>query len=452
MPLVSARTRPDPLTLAVLTVMAMFTMSTPAVELFGIPRITVVSVIFTIYMLIRVRGQLNRDLQCFALAYVVAFIPSTIIATLSGDVRLNSVFQGALGLVTFMVVGTYIYNWLAYTPAAKIAKSFRILTIFLIALSTIEIIFFKYFVNIRLALYQNPDALTDFGRLLTRELTVYGGRPSGLFSEPSHFARFVGLMMVAYLAATRRSAASLWASGAFLLATRSISFFFAFPSMAIEMRRAIVAVDDQRQRKKMAPIGLRLIGVGVVVALALSGIYYTQSERINAALGNRSGSTATGDNSLNERIVLPAGYFVDGPKSLLLGLGPTPQDEMQEYTLFATRLAYHSRLNAEYKSAVSATIFTLGGMGYVGLAIFCLLMFQLRGWFGVGLVASYLVSNTFSSGYHSTTSLVPSGLLLGIISFQRLQQRVSRHLERKPAQGRSTQPGLTRRPLPPRYG
>lgn len=427
----AAHARPDSWTLAVLALMAVSTISTPTVEIFGIPRITLISVLFTLYMYVRVRGRLNPDLLCFVFAYLIAFIPSTLLAALAGNIRMNSFLQGLVGLFTLTVVGTYFYNWLAFTPQAKIARSFKLLTYFFIGLSVVEIVFFRTFVDIRLALYQSENALTDFGALLNRELSIYGGRPSGLFSEPSHFARYIGLMMAAYIAATRRSVASLWASGAFMLATRSISFFFALPAMLVEVQRATLDGDQRPRRGRKAPVGLRLVGVGVVIALALGGIYYTQSERIEAALGNRSSSAATGDNSLNERIVLPAGYFFDGPKPLLLGLGPTPQDEIQEYTLFATRSAYNSRLNAEYKSAVSATIFTLAGMGYVGVGIMFIILFQLRGWFGVGLAGAYLLSNIFSSGYHSTTSLVPSALLLSILSFQRFQSLATAQEQRR---------------------
>jgi len=417
----AAHARPDSWTLAVLALMAVSTISTPTVEIAGIPRITVVSVLFTFYMFVRVRGRLNPDLLSFVFAYLIAFIPSTVFAAIAGDIRQNSLLQGLVGLFTFTVVGTYFYNWLAFTPQAKVARSFRLLTYFFIGLSVVEILFFQTFVGIRLALYQSENALTDFGALMNRELSIYGGRPSGLFSEPSHFARYIGLMMAAYVVATRRASASLWASGAFMLATRSVSFFFSLPALLVELRRATLADDQRPGRARKSSVGLRLISVSMVIALALAGLLYTQSERINAALGNRSSSAVTGDNSLNERIALPAGYFFDGPKPLLFGLGPTPQDEIQEYTLFATRSAYNSRLNAEYKSAVSATIFTLGGMGYVGLGLFLIILFQLRGWFGVGLAGAYLLSNIFSSGYHSTTSLVPSALLLSIMSFQRFQ-------------------------------
>ncbi|GEN99637.1 hypothetical protein NSE01_14700 [Novosphingobium sediminis] len=424
--------RPDPMTLWVLAIMAVFTISTPAVEVLGLPRITVVSAGFTLYMLFRIRGRLNPDLMCFVFAYVAAFVPSTIAASFAGDVRIVSVAQGVVGLVTLMVIGTYFLNWLRFTPQKKIAFQFRLLVRFFLALTIIEIAFFQYFVNIRTYLYRNSDALADVGSLLSRELTVYGGRPSGLFSEPSHFARYIGLMMIAYISATKRSVPSLWASGAFMLATRSVSFFFAIPAMFIEARQAALAdTAAGTGKRRKSPIPLRIVGVGIVASLALAGIYYTQSDRINAALGTGSNSAVTGDNSLNERIVLPAGYFVDGPKSLLIGLGPTPQDEMQEYTLFATRSAYHSRLSSDYKSAVSATIFTLGGMGYTGIAIMLVIMFQLRGRFGVGLVFAYFISNTFSSGYHSATSLVPSGLLLSILIFQKGNVAVRRRMPRQ---------------------
>lgn len=432
-PSIARGRRADPWTLGVLAIMSLLTISTPSVELFGVPRITVLSVPFTLYMLVNIRGKINSDLLCFVFAYLIAFVPSTIFASISGDVRLNSVLQGAMALLTFMVVGTYISDWMTYSSQKIVESGFKILTLLFLGLSVVELIFYKYFLELRFKLYNSDNAFNDIGVILTRELTLYGGRPSGLFSEPSHFARYIGLMMIAYMVATKRSIASLWASGAFIVATRSVSYFFAFPAMLVELGRVMGAYDGATSLSRKKRNGLSFIGPGVVIVVALSGIYYTQSERIDAALGGRANtsSAVTGDTSLNERIVIPAGYFFDGPKNLSFGLGPTPQDEMQEYTLFATRAAYHSRLSSEYKSAVSTSIFTLAGMGYVGVTLLFAVLLQLRGWFGVQMGVSYLAANIFSSGYHSTTSLVPSGLLLGIMSFQHLQARVRTEVQRR---------------------
>lgn len=424
-PSIAKGRKADPWTLGVLAIMSLLTISTPSVELFGVPRITIISLPFTLYMLFRIQGRLNSDLVCFVFAYLAAFIPATIFAAFVGEVRLNSSLQGALGLATLVIVGTYFYHWIADTNSKKILTQFRALTIFFIIFNLVELIFYGSFVDIRLNLYGSGGNSDNISFVVSRELAFYGGRPSALFSEPSHFARYIGLMMVAYVAATRRSPASLWASAAFVLTTRSVSFFFAAPAMITELLLALKGETRGRSRAKKTRFSLRFFGVFFAILLALLGIYYTQGKRIDAALAGHAYTSATisGDTSLNERILIPGSYFLHGSKSLLIGLGPTPQDEVQRYTLYTTEYTYRYRKNSDYKSAISTTILTVAGMGYLGIAVFCVVMFQSRGLYGVGLVGAYLAANMLSSGYHSTTSMVPSGLLLGLMAYQRRERR-----------------------------
>lgn len=411
--------RPDRYTLLILTVMALLTISTPAVQLFDVPRNTLVSILFTAYMFVRLGGRLLPKLVMFAFCYLIAFLPSTIISFMHNEIKGSSFFQGILGLITLVVVGSYFYNWLVFNRIDKIKKEFLILVRIIFVITAVETIFYTQFFALRQIIY-NTDGTVGATLSLYRELTLYGGRPMSFFSEPSHFARFIGLMMAAFIVATRNSPASLLSGGVFILITRSVSYFYAVPVAVLQVMYTLSASQARGRRVKGAAAS-RYLRVIVAGALAIAGIGYTQSGRIADALGNSpaTASNVTGDGSLNERLIIPSGYLFNGEKSILVGLGPTPQDDMQDYTLSEMRSAYHwSSLSADYNSAISASILVVVGMGYVGITLFFLLAFVIMGRSGLYLVSAFMLSNTFSAGYNSTTSLVPSGLLLAILVFQ----------------------------------
>lgn len=418
---IRVHTRPDPNTLIVLAFMSLLTISTPAVELLNVPRITLASVPFTIYMLISLRGRVHKKLLAFTLCYIFAFFPSTIIAFLNNEVKLGSFLQGILGLFTMTIVGSYFYKWLAGTSANIAKKQFLRLAWIFIAITLIEQLFYTQFYILREIIYEVDDSVGNVFSL-NRELALYGGRPMSLFSEPSHFARYIGLMMAAFIAVTASAAPSLWAAGAFMLVTRSVSYFFALPALALQTFFTIRTNQRLAGRSGGSPVGARFVKIAILITAAAGIVTYTQSERIAAALGNglTTRSAISGDGSLNERVIIPIGYLVEGKKSVLTGLGPTPQDEMQSYTVYKTRKVYQwQSLRSDFYSAVSATIFVVVGMGYISMLFFGILLFFTMRWFGLVMASAFLFSNLISSGYNSTTSLVPSGLLLAILLFQR---------------------------------
>ncbi len=49
----------------------------------------------------------------------------------------------------------------------------------------------------------------------------------------------------------------------------------------------------------------------------------------------------------------------------------------------------------------------------------------MMGWNGVYMMIAFIISNTFSSGYNSTTSLVPSGMMLAILLVQQTRHASS---------------------------
>ncbi|WP_143146849.1 hypothetical protein [Novosphingobium sp. NDB2Meth1] len=406
----------DPLTLFVVAIMSLLTVSTPAVEVFGVPRITVLSVPFTLYMLMRIGWRVDKQLLLFLLAYILAFLPATMFALIRGNIKITSFLQGGLGLITMVAAGTYFLRWLEYAPLQVKKRYFIRLAQIFLAIIVVEQIFYAQFFNIRQYFY--PSNVSWANISLDRELTLYGGRPMSMFSEPSHFARYIGLMMAAFIAATQGGVASLWSGAAFMIATRSVSYFFALPAMALQAARTLRADSTGSKGRKRAPIGFRLVGIGVLLALVAAAVSYTQSDRIANALDSRG--AVSGDGSLNERLLIPIGYLYDGDQSVLVGLGPTPQDDMQRYVVYKTRLLYNwQSLSADFYSAVSASIFIIVGMGYLGLTVFAAILYFLMGVRGVQLFGAFLFSNLLSSGYNSTTSLLPSGLLLAIILYQK---------------------------------
>lgn len=418
---------PDQWTLFIVAIMSLLTISTPAVELFGVPRITVLSIPFTLYMLIRIGWRIERRLIIFIVSYVGAFLPATIAAFIRQDIKTNSLVQGVAGLITMAAIASYFYNWMMYTPGNIKKRNFINLAQIFFVIALVETIFYNQFFNLRQSLY--PTNVFGASISLDRELSLYGGRPMSLFSEPSHFARYIGLMMAAFIAVTQRRPVALAAGGLFMVVTRSVSYFFALPALAVQVLYAIRADEGPtRKSRNKKRLGFRLIAVGVMLALVVSGVVYTQSERLAGAFGGRSATSGavSGDGSLNERVLIPIGYLFNGERSIVLGLGPTPQEEMQRYTLLETRLLYHwSGLSSDYNSAVSASIFIIVGMGYIGIIVFSLLMFSFQGLRGIYMMLSFMLANMLSSGYNSTTSLVPSGLLLAVILYQQSQVPVT---------------------------
>jgi hypothetical protein len=412
------RVSPDPLALFVIALLSIATISSSADELYGLPRMTVLSVPFTLYMLYAIRGNLHPILVRFVIAYGLAFLPSTLVAIYHGGIKWTSVGQGGLGLVTFMAVGSYFYHWLSFSSLRKKKWSFLFLAVFFMTVALFEIAFPAESFRMRSYLYIN---YLDQSGLIDREMRVYGIRPTGFFSEPSNFARYIGIMMTAYLAATMTSKGSRWAFVTFMFVTRSISYFVAVPALIVEARRALSAPAMQKNKGVKRKRLRRVMGLAVIVVVLVSAVAYTQAARISDALASNDSNIASisGDSSLNERILIPMGYLFNGRSSIVLGIGLTPQDELNDYAISKTRYIFNFKLSYDDRTAIAATIVTIAGMGLVGIFMFSSVMYFFCERFGLELVASFLIINMFSSGYGSVISLVPSGLILGLIIYQK---------------------------------
>jgi len=417
--------RPDRFTIIVVTLLSIVTISTTSVLLYGVPRMTLLSIPFTIYMFLASRSKINPVMVRFGFAYFLAFVPAAIGAYYKDDIKWVSFLQGSLGLVTLCVAATYFYSWLFYAPMKTRVRHFQYLAIFFLLAILIELLAPKIFSGFRGYLYDSGGFYLETN--IEREARLYGTRPAFLFSEPSNFARYIGIMMTAYLASTFISVGSRWSFGLAMLGVRSVSYFVALPALIYEARRVVSARGPaQRASRKRQPLG-RIVAIMIAVGLIAAGIAYTQSARISAALsGGPSASAAvSGDTSLNERILVPIGFLYDEGRSVVGGLGPTPQDDLNDYAISRTRAIYRFQKSYEDRTAIAASINVIAGMGLIGIVIFCLLAYFWIGVFGLELVVAFFIINFFSSGYNSTISLVPTALIFSILMFQRSQTVIS---------------------------
>ena len=431
----AARVRPDRYALFVIALMSLLTVSTPVDEVFGVPRMTLASVPFTIYMLVYLKFRIHPKIRYFLIAYILAFLPTTLVHAFVGEIKTTSFIQGILSLVTLGSLATYFHQWLLHTPEARQKSNFHILSIFFIAICALETIFYSQFAQARALFY---EVYSKSGNLTARELALYGGRPTSFFSEPSNFARYIGIMMAAYLAVARASSRSLVTAGILMVITRSASYFVAIPSLVMTARRVLGSGNPGTKTRRPSGKGYRLIALIAISGLVLGGIAYTQAKRIDDALNGTSvqNKTGIGDGSLNERIVLPLNYFFEKDAAVLIGNGPTPQEKVQTFMNYEMHLVYGWPIRYEYLSAVSATIMMVAGMGLLGVAIFFTVLYALSGRSGLHLGFAFFVSNMFASGYNTTLAFVPSALILAIVIYEQVQARRQQPVPKHSARAR----------------
>ena len=403
----------DPFTILVLAVMAPLCISSTAVIFYGVPRPSLASVPLTAYMMATLRGRLNTAYALFGLFYLLAFLPGTIVELANDELKLTAAAQAVAGVVTFATVASYFERWLLNCPPRRQRIQLGALLAFYFVFSVVELGFYEQLSNIRLRLY--PSALSDSAgqTMLNREQRLYGGRPTGLFSEASHFARFVGLIAASYMVTTRNSLMSLVAIGVFLMLTRSVSFLFAGPAL-------VAALFYLRQNARMlTPVQRVAARAGLVVltlAVAFGAVAWSQRERLESAVtGGGSGATASADGSLNARLLFPLHFALHGDHQRWLGMGLTPEDTVQEAVLAIEADTYHWQMGDAYMEGIDATIIVLIGMGVAGLCLFFGLTLFFQRWQGAWMLGSFFVANLISSGFNNVACFVPSALLLALV-------------------------------------
>lgn len=414
----------DRFTILVLAIAAPLTISSPAVLLYGIPRPSLLSVPFTLYMLARLRGRIRPAYVWFSVAYLVALLPGTLIQLVSGTgaVKPAAAAQALFGLLTFATLASYFQRWLENCPVQKQKRHLLLLLILYGVFSLIELSAYSQITEARLRFY--PTTFSDVERrvMIERELRLYGGRPTGFFSEASHFARFVALIAAAYMIAARNSATSLLLMGAVALVSRSISFLFATPAIAASLAYVWGARPHSFRaalRQLMARMWLYVLAAGAITG----AIGYSQWDRIEDALRpTQTGATVgSEDGSFNARVLFPLDYALNRNESPLFGMGITPQDKIQADVLATERSLYRWKVSEDYMEGISASVVLVVGMGGVGTILFLVILVTMLRTTGLLMFVSFVAVNMLSSGYNSVASFVPSALLLAMVVYCRNQ-------------------------------
>lgn len=423
----ASTTRPfDGAAIFVIVLLCMLTMSSAAVLIGGIPRISILMVVFAAYMLFRLHARLDKSFIQFALIYLAALLPGSIQAAIDGNVKLASSVQLAAAVGSFVVFASFFQTWLWRQSDAAKTRRLEIVFLAFFAFSIFEMNFYNLVTGLRQEFYR-----TQFTDLISqiyaqRELLLYGGRPTGFFSETSNFARFMGLMVATYMTVTRCSWRSLLALVIFLLLLRSVSYLFAAPAMLLALLQ-FPPHFGARARRVVVSLRRNIIvvmGVGSIIAI---GITATQTVRISDALKNTDGS-------FNARILFPATYMLTRSKAPILGMGITPQDDVQEFTRQQQVIQERMVLVAGFNEGISASIVLLVGFGIIGLILFLGGAYLFLGGTGLLLAVTFLLSNLLNSGYNSAAMFVPSAILLSLVIYQKRQKPVNASI---PVSGRS---------------
>jgi len=410
------------LSLVIITVMAMFTVATPSPMILGVPRPFIITLVFTAYMFASLVGRIGFTYWTFVLAYLAAFIPGTLYNMFDVTIKWTSVFQLLPMLVAFCFLGTYFDRWLTRnSDRAKVRWIQRILIYFFVV-SVLELIFYGQFATLRAHMY--PSSLTDaLGALGSeqRELDVYGGRPTALFSEPSNLAKFVSVIVAAYMVVSKCSKRSIAALVVFYLLIRSVSYFYAAPVMALAWWQSHSYRLPGKGGVRFSPV--KLIGAALVGICLIAGVLVTQRERLSRA---ESGN----DSSSSGRIGLPLQYMRSHIDTLIVGHGITPQDDLTRFTVLVHAMSVGSMDQfSGTMAATSTTIVILVGTGIVGLATFYIAIYLFQQRRGVWIATVFLVSNILNAGYNSSAAFVLSALLVSLMAYQlriaRIDQRES---------------------------
>jgi hypothetical protein len=432
-PASSVRARYFPAALLVITVMATLTVSTPNPDVFGVPRPFLFTIIFAFYMYVSLRWKVGIRYVQFALAYLAAFVPATLYSINTLSVRWPSFLESLPMLATFCILASYFERWLSRNSDDVKIKWIHMILLYFFIISVLELVFFSQFVAFRGAFYPNQSAVLHGMSGGQRELEFYGGRPTALFSEPSNFAKYLSIVVAAYMTITKCSKKSVFVLVAFYLLVRSVSYFYAAPVMALAWWNARSFGGAIRRR---SPQAKKLIIAGAIGACLVIGIFATQQRRIGNAVGGE-------DTSLLGRIVLPLHYLLADSDRLLIGAGLTPQDDIKNATIMSYAIAT-GNLNEtiEVMAATSTTITFLVGIGVIGLVVFYAAMFLMQQRGGVWIATVFIVSNIINAGYNQSTTFVLSALLIGLTLYQLKLAKVNGTVRRETPAAASIQPAF----------
>jgi hypothetical protein len=383
-----------------ISLLSLTTMTTASVTIFGIPRIVIFSLIFTLYMYVRIDRHIDRNIAIFSAAYWVAFLPGTIMSSDIVDLNYLSAGQLIAALLTFSVTYTYTLRWVAFDRVRGLRQVRSALIIFGL-IATFELTFSNQFQSLRSVLFGLD--VGDLDIISNRETSLYGGvRPTAFFSEASNFARFIGIPCFLYVALSQWSLGSIITLVFFAVVTGSPSFFFGFPILACFMYSSIF-----REKVRIGMMKKSTVILVPVLLLLVGVVSFTQLERL-------SGMASGEDGSFDARIAAPLEFLTSKWESPIAGYGVTPAAPMHEFVINrAISRGRKELIDAlGFRESLSSTIVDIVGMGALGMGVFLLINFLLCGGRGLLLFFVFELANIINGGSNSATMFVPDAILL----------------------------------------
>lgn len=340
-------------------------------------------------------------------------MPGTVYAAIEGDLEGRSFVQLVVSLGTFVIVSSFVMKWLDVSSEIATRRALEVTIWIFAAVGAVEIFFYGWFFDLRAMIYGvNAIPHAEF-----RDTLLYGmPRPTGLFSEASNYARFMGVLVAAYLIVSRRVMRSLLYILGLVLLTRSPSLLFAAPAMVLGF---MAANPQQSLAGFWNKFGTGLTGPILALGAVLFGVlaFVSQADRIETI-------SAGNDKSFNQRIGDPVKFLFNAWDSPVLGSGATAHNDLIGITAGSWAPMGPQSRNApkaqrliqpdKERTAIATTILIFVAMGALGLGIFVSGIALLQGWNGLIFVGAFLFSNFLTAGYNSATMWVPCALLFGL--------------------------------------
>ncbi|TRT81759.1 MAG: hypothetical protein EWV63_21400 [Microcystis aeruginosa Ma_OC_H_19870700_S124] len=379
---------------------------------FGIPRILITTSIVVLIMFLDLRFKIDRAALVFAMIYLMSFLPGAFNASFRGGIDPNSFANLIISILFFIVVYTYTKSLLnsGSMRAELIVKSIDYTFIFFIIFSFFEILNYSQFCDLRSYYYGDK-----FECQLYRDATTYGfPRPTGYFSEPSNFARFLSVLLCFRLVFNRNITTTVAWGVVFLLLTRSPTLLYTLPVVLI------VVMTRLNYSKGRFSRGVQYLTFGLGGLVLGIAFLYSQQDRLDDISSGSEGS-------FQARIVYPIEYLATSWENPFLGGGPTPLDKVDEFAL--TRyIADGNRLwllGTDSRIGLSPAPIVIAALGVLGVSLLFGGMILQFGWTGILMLFVFFASNFLNVGFNSPSMYVPSAMLLAITEFIRRQKSVT---------------------------
>jgi hypothetical protein len=387
-------------------VVCLFSMTSAAVKIGGIPVATMFTSLFSVLLLAFVR-KIYAFPAFFALVLLVGTLPGAIVAAVNNTIEMMSFANLLAGLFAFVIVYTYTYRMLHGNREILLGAINAVLIIFII-LALSELLFYDQFCSVRKSIYQGViEGIICQASDGNREALLYNfPRPSAIFSEPSNFARFLSIFFAMHFVLSKNRKLSIILFIFLLLFTRSPTFLYSSPVIAFSFIYS--NYEDAPPKLNFSNLFVMIIPASAIGVL----FYILQSARIQAALQGE-------DDSLGSRIVNPFRFMVDAWQHPFLGSGPTPYGIVNKYVseFFINATGRYWLYYTEYTNAISPTPLLLVGWGIMGSFMVLYLNALFFGARGVWLLIIFLATNILNTGTNSPTMFVPSALSLALAAF-----------------------------------